>query len=289
MAVGPDLVTQFEPLLDQYSEWLRTAGIFLGTFVGTYLLGRIVLVPPVVRAVASRNPDNETLVGAIGLYLRVAIAILAVPIAVTAAGFGGVAVGSSVILAAATLAFGIAGQDVIGNFVSGIFLVTDPDFNVGDYVEWDEECAGTIDRISLRVTRMRTPSGEVIVVPNTELATAAVRHPYAQDRYRISQRLVVGYGDDIASVRALLVEEAAADERVLAEPAPVANVTDLGPSAIELTVLFWVGDPKDRNIGDVRTAFATRAKERLLAEGVDLAPTGTQELSGELGISERSG
>jgi len=284
MPVDPGPLLQLEPLLDQYQSWLVKAGLFLATFSGTYLLGRLLVVPPVVRAVASRNPDDQTLVSAISLYLRVGVAVFAVPVAVTAAGFGGVAFGSGVILAAATLALGIAGQDVIGNFVSGIFLVADPDFNVGDYIEWNDR-AGTIDRIALRVTRMRTPAGEVIVVPNTELATAAVRHPYSEDRYRVSQRLVVGYDDRIDAVRRMLVAEATAGDRVLDDPEPVANVTDLGPGAIELTVWFWVGDPKTKNIASIRTNFATRAKQRLLSEGVDLAPAGTQELSGELSIS----
>jgi small-conductance mechanosensitive channel len=285
MSVGFGLLLQLDPLLDQYRVWLLKGAIFLSAFFGTYLLGRIVIVPPIVRAVTTRNPDNQTLVGAITLYLRVALVVLAVPVAITAAGFGGVAFGSGVVLAAATLALGIAGQAVIGNFVSGVFLVADPDFSVGDYIEWDDR-AGTIDRIALRVTRIRTPAGEVIVVPNTELATAAVRHPYSENRYRVTQRLVVGYDDRIDAVRQMLVDEATAGERVLDEPEPVANVTDLGPGAIELTVWFWVGDPKNKNIASIRTNFAARAKQRLLSEGVDLAPAGTQELSGELSITQ---
>lgn len=285
MSVDPGLLLQLDPLIDQYRAWVLKGGIFLTAFIGTYLLGRLLIVPPIARAVAGRNPDNETLVSAITLYLRVALVVLAVPVAITAAGFGGVAFGSGVILAAATLALGFAGQDVIGNFVSGVFLVADPDFNVGDYIEWRDR-AGTIDRIALRVTRMRTPAGEIIVVPNTELATAAVRHPYSEERYRVSQRLVVGYDDRVEAVRHMLVDEATAGERVLDEPEPVANVTDLGPGAIELTVSFWVGDPKTKNIASIKTNFATRAKQRLLSEGVDLAPAGTQELSGTLSITE---
>lgn len=285
MPVGPSLLLQLDPLIDQYRAWLVKGGIMVAAFVGTYLLGRVLLVPPVVRAVASRNPDNQTLVGAITLYLRVAWAVFAVLVAITAAGFGGVAFGSGVILAAATLALGIAGQDVIGNFVSGVFLVADPDFNVGDYIEWNDR-AGTIDSIALRITRMRTPDGEIIVVPNTELATAAVRHPYSENRYRIRQRFVVGYDDRLDAVRQMLVTEATAGERVLKEPEPVANVTDLGPNAIEITVMFWVGDPKNKNIASIKTNFATRAKQRLLSEDVDLAPAGTQELSGGLSITQ---
>jgi hypothetical protein len=147
MPVGSDVLLQLGPLFEEYSNWLRQGGILVIVFLGTYLLGRVLVVPPIARAVASRNPDNKTLVSAIRLYLRVVVAVLAVPIAITAAGFGGVAFGSGVILAAATLALGIAGRDVIGNLVSGVFLVADSDFNVGDYIEWDESAdTPTVDQ-----------------------------------------------------------------------------------------------------------------------------------------------
>lgn len=275
-----------QELIDQLQLWLWRAAVFTGTVLGTYLVGRLLVIPPVVRAVDRRNPNNQTIVNAIGLYLRIALVAASVPIAVAVAGFGTVAVGSSVVVAAATLAVGVAGQDVIGNFVSGLFLVADPDFNIGDYIEWQDN-AGTIERIDLRVTRIRTPGGELIVVPNTEITTSAVRQPYAQDRYRLTERLVVGYGDDLASVRESLVAEATTDDRVMTDPGPVTHVTELGPGSIELTVWYWVADPADTNIAAVKSNFASRAKTRLLEENVDLAPASTQELSGALAITEQ--
>jgi small-conductance mechanosensitive channel len=282
-SLDPGTVLQFDALFDQYRGWLRQVGLFALTLLGVYLVGRFLVIPPVVRAVDARNPNNETLVGAIRLYLRVLLVVVAVPVAVTVAGFGGVAVGSGVVVAAATLALGFAGQDIIGNFVSGVFLVADPDFNIGDYIEWADR-SGTITDIDLRVTRMRTPSGEITVVPNTEIATSAVRHPYALDRYRVAETLVVSYEDDIEPVRAMLAEEAAADDRVAADPAPAVHVSQLGGGTVELRVWLWVADPRDVSIASVRTDFATRAKERLQREGVGIAPAGTQELFGELSI-----
>jgi len=70
--------------------------------------------------------------------------------------------GSAVIVAA----LGFAAQDVIGNLVSGAFIVTDPKFNIGDWIRWNER-EGVIDDISFRATRVRTFDNEIITVPNS--------------------------------------------------------------------------------------------------------------------------
>jgi hypothetical protein len=57
--------------------------------------------------------------------------------------------------------------------ISGMFLVADPDFNVGDWIEWPGG-EGTIEAVDFRVTRIRTPNHETISIPNTELTTNAI-------------------------------------------------------------------------------------------------------------------
>jgi small-conductance mechanosensitive channel len=272
-----------ERVLAQYQEVAVGIATFLGVFLGVYLVGRLLVLPPVVRVVRARNANNRTIADAIDLYLRVLFVVIAVPLAIAAAGFSGVAAGSGVVLAAATLALGVAGQDVIGNLVSGVFLVADPDFNVGDYIEWESQ-AGTIERIDLRVTRVRTAEGEVIVVPNTQLTTTAVRRPFARDSYRLTERLTVGYTDDVDAVRRTLAEIAGEDPRVRAEPAPVVHVARLGESSIELSAWFWIDDPTDVDIAALRTAFRTEATRRLLDAGVAVAPAAPRELSGRLAV-----
>lgn len=275
--------TGIEGLVSQYQGIAQNAGVFLGTVVGIYLAGRALILPPVARVVRARNPNNRTIAGAIELYLRVLFVVIAIPIGIGAAGLGGVAARSGIVLAAATLALGVAGQDVIGNLVSGVFLVADPDFNIGDYIEWDSK-AGTIEEIDLRVTRLRTPGGEIVVVPNTMLTTAAIRRPFARDRYRLTERITVGYTENLDAVRRTMADVAAEDPRVLTDPAPEIHVTELGGSAVEVTAWFWVDDPMEVDIAAVRTEYRMRAKQRLLDAGVTVAPPTQQDLSGKLRI-----
>lgn len=283
----PVAQTRIDRILEQYQAWLVDGAAFLLRLLGFYLLARLLIVPSIVRVVEARNRNNPTLVNAIRLYLRIVIVVLGVPIAIAAAGFGGVAAGSGVVLAAATLAFGVAGRDVIGNLVSGLFLVVDPEFNVGDYIEWDDD-AGRVKRIDLRVTRVQTNEGEAVIVPNTQLTTETVTRPFASEHHRVTETLTVAYADDTERVRELLADAATGTSGVATEPAPAVHVTALTTDAVEMTVWLWIRNDSTTRHARVRTAFRTAVKDRLLEADVSLAPATQRELSGTVAIEDEA-
>lgn len=270
-------------IADQYQAWLTTGAVFLAVLGLVYGLGRYLVVPPLVRFTRSRNPENPTLVDAVRTYAKVLAFVVALPVATTAAGFGRYVAGSAVIVAAATLALGVAGQDVIGNLVSGLFLVADREFNVGDLIQWDGK-EGRVERIALRVTRVRTPNGEIITVPNTQLATHAIREPFAWKRYRLQEPLQIAYGEPLDRAQEILEQAALDDDRVLEDPEPSVVVTGLEGDSIDVATRFWVGDPEAVSIPRVRTAFLSRAEERLREAGIRVAPPAGRELSGSIDV-----
>jgi small-conductance mechanosensitive channel len=272
-------------LAESYQEWAFQAVVFCATFAGVYLVGRFLIVPPVVRAVHFRNENNPTLVQAVGLYLRVTFATVAFPVAIAAAGLGRYLSGSAVVVAAVTLAVGVAGQDVISNLVSGVFLVADRNFNVGDTIRWNGR-TGTVVKVGLRTTRVRTATNEIVTVPNNDLSTTPLTHPFDGVRYRVDEGIVLDYGSDLSRVRAAMTETAENDDRVLDSPKPAVHVESLGPNAIEATVRYWIVDPAVTDIAATRTDVAERLLERLDDEGVTVAPAGTRELSGEVTVRE---
>lgn len=274
---------EVEVLISQYQAWITKTGIFLGTMFAVYVVGRLLLVPPFVEAARRRNPNNPTLVDALRQYLQVAVVVIGVPLATAAAGFGDVVAGSAVVVAAVTLALGVAGQDVIGNLVSGIFLVADPEFNVDDFIAWGDQM-GTVERINLRATKVRSIAGEVVTVPNTDLATSSIRHPFARDRYRLTLSLAVGYEDDFDRVSEVICDVVTDDDRVLDDPGPSVYVTGLGDDGVELDVYLWVDSPPSTNLDAVRTTVATTVKDRLLAEGFSVAPASQREISGSVEV-----
>jgi len=269
-----------------YNQVLSELFWFLAGFAVIYLIGQTFLVPFITRVVRSRNRNNPTIETAVKTYLRVLLIGFAILTGIIAAGYGRVLTESAVIIAALTFAFGIAGQQVFGSLISGMFLVADPDFNVGDWIEWPGG-SGTVEAVDFRVTRVRTPDNETVSVPNTELTTNAITRPYGRNTYRITEQVYVAYYEDAERALLELRQTAAALESVLSEPAPNARLVELGENAITIQAEFWIDDPRNRDMVTIRSDFRRVVKRRFDEEGITLAPPSAQSLSGEVTVTER--
>ena len=272
-----------EEIVDTYEQLAGTAvGFVLGAAV-VYTVGRLLIVPGVVRVVGSRNRNNPTLVSAVETYAHLSVVLLAAVVGVISAGYGSVFTNTALVIAALTVVFGVAGQEVIGSLISGMFLVSDPDFNVGDWISWPGG-EGVVEAVDFRVTRVRTLNNETITVPNTELTTNTLNRPYGRDQYRNVERLFVAYDDDVELALKELVDVARTDDRILADPPPNSRIGELGGTAITLRAEFWVADPMDLDLVDIRSSFRRRVKARFDEVGLTLGPPSTHEMSGELDV-----
>ncbi|MHB9288214.1 mechanosensitive ion channel family protein [Halobacteriales archaeon Cl-PHB] len=279
-APGPEQLVDLWPLV------IRAAW-FVGAFVAVALVGLVVVEPAVSRVVRSRNRNNPTLEDAISRYVRLVVLVVALVLATSLAGYGYLIADSALVIAAGTLAIGVAGQRVIGSMVSGVALVSDPEFNVGDYIQWSEG-EGHIQSITLRVTRVVSPDGELITVPNTTLTDEAVTRPYGRARYRVVEQIGFSYDDDPHEGLSVLVEAAEDLDVVADEPSPNAFVDELDPNAVMVNVHYWIADPSTRNIYEIRSKFASAAKARLEEAGVTVSPATKRDLEGRIAV-ERDG
>ncbi|MFC4358664.1 mechanosensitive ion channel family protein [Halobium salinum] len=250
-----------------YWPTIVRAGWFLGGFLVVVLVGRFLVEPILARIVRDRNRNNPTLRDAIFLYFRAFFLVAAVLVGVGFAGYGQVLTSSALIVGAATLAIGVAGQQVLGSFVSGTALVFDPDFNVGNYIEWDGG-EGIVESISLRVTRVKTPDGELVTIPNTVLTSQAVTRPYGRGKHRIVERISLTNVDDIDEVTRLLEGAAVGLDGVLANPAPSVYVDELTEDGVVLRVRYWIEDPYQRNVFAIRSAYVRTVRTRLAEAGI---------------------
>jgi len=273
-------------LPEPISAYRGVVGELLGFLIGAavvYGVGRVVVFPTVVRVVTSRNRNNPTLRTATETYLQVVLVGAAALAGLVAAGYGSLLADSAVLIAAVTFVVGIAGKEVIGSLISGFFLVVDPDFNVGDWISWPGG-EGTVEAVDFRVTRVRTVDNETITVPNTELTTDALTRPYGRDRYRVTERVVVAYADDVERALYELQAVASDDERVLESPAPTSRVLTLGENAVTLQAEFWIADPTRGDIATIRSDFRRRVKARFDEAGLTLGPPSGRELSGQVAV-----
>jgi potassium efflux system protein len=141
---------------------------------------------------------------------------------------------------ALSVGIGFGLQNVVNNFVSGIILIVERPVGVGDVIERGS-LSGTVTRIGIRSSTVRTGQGAEVIVPNAELVSKEVVNWTRSDRQRRYDIDVgVAPGSDPEQVMRLLVEAAAGVPEIMADPAPRAMFKGFGDSALNFTLLAWV-------------------------------------------------
>jgi small-conductance mechanosensitive channel len=274
-----------EDIVSVYAQLATDGAQFLAVLALLYGLGRL-LVVPAARWALTRSRFNRTVQSGLVSATHLLVVVVSILVGANTAGFRGGLAGSTLIAAGITVAVGLAAQDVLGNFVSGAFIVSDPDLNVGDSIEWDGN-SGTIVDIDLRVTRVRTPNNDVIIVPNTTLATTAVTNETSTDPIGVSYEFGVGYGADIDEVTAVIRGVARDLDHVAEKPEPTVAVSELTANSVILNARIWLPIERKNRALSVRSAFIRGVHEACREEGIDLSESVSADLSGELSVGDR--
>jgi len=205
--------------------------LIIGVALSWWIQRRVRLV------VARRSPAREhtaTFIATIVflvLLITVVITTLAVlGIPVTAFAFlgGALAIG---------LGFGM--QNILNNFVSGIILMSEGQFRIGDVVEVGEHLA-TVEQIGARSSRIKRFDGIDLIVPNSQIIeNTVVNRTLSDDLIRFVLEVGIAYGSPTRRAEALLVEAAQSVDGVLEEPAPVAIFEAFGDNALVFELYIW--------------------------------------------------
>jgi small-conductance mechanosensitive channel len=199
--------------------------------------------------------------------------VLAALLGISAAGFDL----SSLALVAGALSLGIGFglQTIVQNFVSGLILLVERPFKVGDWIV-NGPVEGFVRRISVRATEIETFQNQSIIVPNSQLINAAVgnwtlRNSVARSEIQVS----VAYDSDPKQVMDILLELAHSHPLVLTMPEPNVGFQAFGQFSMDFELRFHVADIFQggpvRN--DIRVAIIKRFRE----EGIEI-PLPQQEL-----------
>lgn len=172
--------------------------------------------------------------------------------------------------AALSVGLGFGLQEIFANFVSGIILLFERPFRVGDVI--------TVGGFSGRVTRIRTRATTVldfdnkeIVIPNKTFITGQLTNWTLTDTItRVVIKIGVKYGSDVEAVRSLLLQAALKDQRVLTEPEPSCWFVGFGANALEFELRVFVNAVGDRM--EVQNAINTRITALFAERGIEFAP-----------------
>ena len=132
------------------------------------------------------------------------------------------------------IAVGFAAKDTLANLFSGVFILADAPYKIGDFVVLDSGERGEITHIGIRSTRMLTRDDVEVTVPNSVMGNTKIINESGgpHQKYRIRIPVGVAYGSDIDQVRKVLMEIAEGHEDICTDPEPRVRMRQFGASSL---------------------------------------------------------
>jgi small-conductance mechanosensitive channel len=170
-------------------------------------------------------------------YAGVAIAAL---VGISAAGID--LSNLALVAGALSLGIGFGLQNVVSNFVSGLILLAERPFKVGDWIVAGD-VSGTVKKISVRASEIETFQRQSVILPNSNLINDAVGNWTHRNKLgRIEIKVGVVYGSDVRRVHEVLLDIARNHPLVLKNPEPFVQFANFGPAALEFEIKVFLAD-----------------------------------------------
>ena len=166
----------------------------------------------------------------------------------------------------AGIAIGFASQTSLSNLISGLFLVLERPFKIGDWIEVDGS-SGYVHSIELLSTYIRTFDNRMLRIPNEMLAKSKLINYSQYPIRRLDIDISVAYKENAGRVMQIFREAVIANHACFNEPEPLVVFKGFGAASMEFMVAVWT----DRNeLQATRTSLMSDIKERFDKEGIDM-------------------
>jgi small conductance mechanosensitive channel len=186
---------------------------------------------------------------------------------VAALGVAGVNVGALVAsLGLVGLTVGLALRDVLANYVSGVMLLVQGPFRVGETIVVDGT-EGTVVDVTARTTTLRAGDGREVHIPNSTMFTAIVTNVSRNPVRRFEIVITVPADADLAACRGVALAAVSDTGGVLNDPGPDAQVGHIGAAWARIVAHGWV-DTSRASLGDAQAAALVVAAKRLHDSGL---------------------
>ncbi|MCI1952764.1 MAG: mechanosensitive ion channel family protein [Clostridiales bacterium] len=139
---------------------------------------------------------------------------------------------------AAGVTAALALKDNLSNVACGAQIILTKPFKVGDYIAMDST-EGTVMRIEMMFTVLKTFDNREVVIPNSTLTAAVITNYTAMENRMLDLTYGISYQDDLLAAKAVLQKLAEENPKILKEPAPMVVVREHGSSAVLLLLRVW--------------------------------------------------
>ncbi|HHJ21088.1 MAG TPA: mechanosensitive ion channel family protein [Gammaproteobacteria bacterium] len=171
------------------------------------------------------------------------------------------------------IAVGFAAKDTLANLFSGVFILADMPYKIGDYIVLDSGERGKVTQIGIRSTRMLTRDDVELTIPNSIMGNSKIVNqsggPY--EKFRIRIPVGVAYGSDVDHIRTLLMDVAKTNKNVCNTPKPRVRFRVFGASSLDFELLCWIDAPALR--GRVTDSLLTQIYKRFNTEDIEIPYT----------------
>ncbi len=212
-----------------------------------------------------RTDLDPTLAGFIQSVLKVGILSIGVVTALNEVGFDVTSILTSLGILGLTLGF--AAKDTLSNLISGVFIFWDRPFVLGDMIEIEGKY-GTVSNITLCSTRVVTPDGKMLAIPNAIIANSAVASYTNFPHLRLDVELTIGPRESFGRVREVFLGAIQGDQRFMTEPPPVMVISAVGDYNVAAQFRVWIDDESQH----IAMRFELREKlfEAFRAANIDI-------------------
>ena len=181
-----------------------------------------------------------TLVQVINEIIKYTVIALAFTIILNEIGINITAIAVS--LGIVGIAVGFAARDTISNFISGLFVLGDKSFKVGDIIETSDQ-KGKVFQMGFRVTKLITPENNIITIPNSNFSKNVHINHTSLDEKRIELDVTIPYDVTLQDVTDKFLNITSEFKWTLNEPKADVIIKELSDSGIKTTLRVWVDDP----------------------------------------------
>lgn len=260
--------------LSSFSGWERLAqvGMSFGTnllaalaiyFIGRWVATRVVTL---MKAALTRAKIDKTLVSFLGNVANIGLLILIIIAALGKLGIPTTSV--TALIGGAGLAVALSLKDQLSNFAAGALIILFRPFKVGDFIRVNG-FEGIVREIKMVQTSLSTPDNEEVVLPNSMVMSNSIVNRSSLSLCRAQVVVGVDYACDLKVAKDAVLR--AATEHPLCvqtkERPAVVYITNLGDSAIEITLWAWT---QEENLGPFRFALNEQVVENLRATNINI-------------------
>ncbi len=170
------------------------------------------------------------------------------------------------VLGGASFIIAFAMQDTLGNLASGLMIMLNKPFDVGDLIDTNG-VTGSVEAVSISSTTIRTFDNQLIILPNSSVWGSIITNVTVSPTRRVDLVFGIGYGDDMDKAHAILERLVSEHDLVLEDPAPNIRVHELADSSVNFIVRPWT---KTEDYWTVYWDLTKAVKEAFDAEGVSI-------------------